>query len=371
MQPDIPDASLIWAAVCGVTILVLAWYNGANDVAKGIATLVGSDCTTPRRAVWWGSLCTVVGGLAATVWSAALVDTFSRGLLAPGFSADFFYLISAVLGAAGWIMLATRVGLPVSTTHALLGGIIGAALAAAGPEALRASAIASKAMLPLLVSPLIAIVLCWILLMLGKWIAQRVPAWRPGCCAQDEWRKNPFLCDPARSAAPPTPRQRRIERSLSLLHWLSSGVTSFARGLNDVPKIAAFLLLALGLLPGAVTAAPAGTPIVVVTLAMGLGCLWGGYRVLAVMAHRVAPLDRRNAVVANVTTSSLVLFASPLGLPISTTHVSTGALFGVRLGERQAPEGKDALKMIFTGWLVTLPVAAGLAATGSWLLRGF
>jgi len=87
------------------------------------------------------------------------------------------------------------------------------------------------------------------------------------------------------------------------------------------------------------------------------------------MAYRIAPLDQRNALVANVTTSSLVLLASPLGLPMSTTHVSTGALFGVRLGERQTPRENDAIKMILFGWLVTLPVTATLAAVGSWLLR--
>src|SRR3989304_9296262 len=166
--------------VC-IVILSLAWFNGANEVAKGIATLVGSGNTAPRRAVLWGSLWTVLGGLAAMIWGVALMDTFSRGLLAPGFSADLIYLASAMLGTTGWIILATRRGLPVSTTHALLGGIIGAALAVVGPSGLRASAIASKAMLPLLVSPLVAIILCWALLLLGKTIARRGPACWSGC----------------------------------------------------------------------------------------------------------------------------------------------------------------------------------------------
>ncbi|MBI5783159.1 MAG: inorganic phosphate transporter, partial [Gammaproteobacteria bacterium] len=248
--------------------------------------------------------------------------------------------------------------------------IIGAVLAVVGPSGLRASAIASKAMLPLLASPLIAIILCWALLLLGKMVARRVPAWRPGCCAQDEWRKNPFICDPSRPVMPEEPKRNHIERLLSLLHWLSSGATSFARGLNDVPKIAAFLLLGFSLYPGAMPAtSPASLPVIMVAIAMGLGSLWGGYRVLSVMAHRIAPLARHNAVVANVTTSGLVLLASPLGLPMSTTHVSTGALFGVRLGERSAPPEKDAIKTVLLGWLVTLPVAAALAAAGGWLLR--
>ena len=225
-------------------------------------------------------------------------------------------------------------------------------------------------MLPLLASPLVAIILCWALLLLGKMIARRVPAWRPGCCSQDEWRKNPFICDPSRPVMPEEPKRSRIERLLSLLHWLSSGATSFARALNDTPKIAAFLFLGLSLFPGTIAVTlPINLPIMAVAITMGLGSLWGGYRVLSVMAYRIAPLDQRNALVANVTTSSLVLLASPLGLPMSTTHVSTGALFGVRLGERQTPRENDAIKMILFGWLVTLPVTATLAAVGSWLLR--
>src|SRR3990172_4460101 len=94
-----------------IVILSLAWFNGANDVAKGIATLVGSNNTAPRRAGLWGSLWTVLGRLAAMIWGVALVGPFSRGLLTPGFSADLIYIVSAVFGATGWIMLATRRGL--------------------------------------------------------------------------------------------------------------------------------------------------------------------------------------------------------------------------------------------------------------------
>jgi PiT family inorganic phosphate transporter len=157
---------------------------------------------------------------------------------------------------------------------------------------------------------------------------------------------------------------------LILVHWLSSGVTSFARGLNDVPKIAAFLIMTLTLSPGlALGAGNAVWPIVAVAVVMGMGGWWGGMRVLHVLAHRVAPLDSTRGLAANLGTSLLVLSATPLGLPVSTTHVSTGALMGVRWSERTKPEQHDALKLVLYGWLVTFPIAGGIAASCAWLFQ--
>ncbi len=166
-----------------------------------------------------------------------------------------------------------------------------------------------------------------------------------------------------------------VERVWTALHWLSSGATSFARGLNDVPKIAAFMMLALTLVPptlGQTTSSwPQGWPILLVTLVMGAGCLWAGFKVLEVLAHRVTPLDASSGLVANMGTSILVLAASPLGLPVSTTHVSTGALMGIRWTDRIKPNQNDTLKLILFGWVVTLPIAAIVAAASSLFMHQF
>jgi len=155
------------------------------------------------------------------------------------------------------------------------------------------------------------------------------------------------------------------------LHWFSSGLTSFARGLNDVPKIAAFLILIASLSPELAQLLGSGSrgPILLVTLVMVAGSLLGGLRVLNVLAHRVVPLDAAQGLTANVGTSMLVLLASPLGIPVSTTHVSTGSLLGVRWYDRVKPREGDALKTILFAWLVTLPVAAGLAILATGILR--
>ncbi|MHB8729538.1 MAG: inorganic phosphate transporter [Sulfuricaulis sp.] len=340
----------------GVPVLMLAWVNGANDVSKGVATLVGSGLCEARRAIRWGTLFTMLGGLTGILWGSVLAANFGTGFLAPDFRPGFAFMAGAIVGAFGWVGLSTRFGWPVSTTHALLGGIVGAALIDTGPEGLRFAAITDKAVVPLLVSPLIAIVLCWLLLLVSRWVMKRLPPWRPGCCAEDEWRADPFRC-----AEPQTSARSWQTRMLHTMHWLSAGATSFARGLNDVPKIAAFLILIL-----------AGTSlsrnnawiaaIALVTLSMGIGSLWAGRRVAQVMAHRVTRLDPGQGLTANIGTALLVLAASPLGMPVSTTHVSTGALMGIRFADRSAPTQADALRAILLAWIVTFPVAALFAA---------
>jgi Phosphate/sulphate permeases len=346
--------------VTGIVVLglLLAWVNGANDVAKGIATLAGSGAANARRAVIWGTVWTVTGGFAAIAWGGALVSTFTSGYLAPGFRADLVFVIGTLAGAFLWVLVATQLALPVSTTHALLGGIVGAGLMAAGPDSLHFAAVANKALLPLLVSPLLAIVLCS-----GVSLVTRL-ATRMGRLL----RESPG---------------RRVDGGLSwsclhqhpawsALHWLSSAAISFARGLNDVPKIAAFLILASTLVPELTPQSQTlgrTWPILAVTLTMGLGSLWGGFRVLRVLAHRVTTLDPHSGLIANAGTSVVVLLATPLGLPVSTTHVSTGALMGIRWAERGRPREADALKIILLGWVVTLPVAAALSALSLFVVR--
>ena len=345
-------------AIVGVVlVLILAWSNGANDISKGIATLVGNGSARARTAVLWGTFCTLLGGLVALLWGVALIQTFSSAFLAASFRVDLPFIASSLTGAALWVLLATRLGWPVSTTHALLGGLVGAVLAMAGPAGLQLDAVTRKALLPLLISPLIAIGLCSGLLLLARYLARQAPDWTPGCCDETDWRRNPYVCET------PSAALSWRGRVWTILHWLSSGLTSFARGLNDVPKIAAFLILLASLSPALARQLGTGSagPVVLVSLVMAAGSLLGGFRVLQVLAHRVVPLDAAQGLTANVGTSMLVLLASPLGIPVSTTHVSTGSLLGVRWHDRLRPQRDDALGSILFAWLVTLPVAAGLA----------
>lgn len=338
----------------GVWILValLAWANGANDVSKGVATLTGGGLASARRAVVWGTVWTAAGGIAAIFWGSRLVTTFSRGYLGSGFDVDVAFIAGTLTGAASWVLLASRVGLPVSTTHALLGGLVGAALTSGGWQNLNVAAVISKALLPLLLSPLLAVLLCTLLVLGGAVFALR--SRRAG----------------VRSPEADAPRSDRA-LPWTALHWLSAAATSFARGLNDVPKLAAFLVLALSLTSQETAAdvARIGPPMVAVTLIMSLGGLWGGYRVLHVLAYRITPLDAKRGCFANAATSALVLLASPFGLPVSTTHVSTGALIGVRLNGGHRPANADALMSVLWAWLATLPFSAAVSALTIGMVR--
>lgn len=347
-------------------VLALAWANGANDVSKGVATLNGSGIAAARRAIYWGSATSVLGGLAALAWGGALVGLFADGFLAGDRHLSWGFSFGAIGGSAGWVLLATRLRLPVSTTHGLIGGVIGAALATWGAGAVKFAIVGNKVLLPLLTSPLAAIVLCGGLLLATRLIDRYLPRWSPGCCEPGRYAANPFAC------APDTPGARNVRRVWTALHWLSSGMVSFARGLNDTPKMAALAL------PALVAFAPSfknGASVTVialllVTAAMGAGSVWGGFRLLPVLAGRVSQLDVRTGLAANLGTSLLVLAASPLGMPVSTTHVATGSLMGVRFGEGKQPRSGDALKAILFGWVVTLPVAAVAAyALAAWASR--
>lgn len=340
---------------------LLAYVNGANDIGKPVASLAGSNVTDAKHAVLWGSFWTVLGGFASILWGDAMVQTFANGLLGHA-TVGFALVFAVVTGAMLWVLVANLRGLPVSTTHALLGAAVGAALISQGTHSMDFSVLANKALVPLLLSPLIAIALCWCLLLGTRWISSKVPAWRPGCCAQEDWQRDPFVCA---TGAPP----RRSTRRLWIgLHWLSSGITSFARALNDTPKIAAFVILALAFAPKGL-AFSAASAIAAVTIAMGLGSLIGGYRVLSLMSNGITRLDHQTGLFANASTAALVLAASPLGLPVSTTHVATGSLMGVRLAQSATPDNADALKMVLLGWVVTFPSAALFSAASYYAIR--
>lgn len=347
--------------IFGFTAL-LAYVNGANDIGKPVASLAGSNVAEAGHAVLWGTVWTVLGGLASILWGGAMVQTFANGLLG-GASAGFALVLAVVGGAMLWVLAANRLSLPVSTTHALLGSTVGAALISQGTQGLDFSVLANKALAPLLLSPLIAIAMCWCLLLAARWVSSKVPAWRPGCCPHEDWQRDPFVC--AADTRQSSPLARRLWIGL---HWLSSGITSFARALNDTPKIAAFLILALTFAPSGLSLSPPSV-IAAVTVAMGLGSLIGGYRVLSLLSNGITRLDHRTGLFANASTAALVLAASPLGLPVSTTHVATGSLMGVRLAQDAAPNGADALKMVLLGWVVTFPSAAVLSAAGYYAIH--
>ena len=343
-----------------ITVL-LAAANGANDNIKGAATLMGSGVIGYRPAIGLATAATALGGVASIFLLNGLLAVFSgKGIVPAGLTASLPFLEAVGLGAALTIWLATRLGLPVSTTHALLGGLLGAGLAADPSHVSYASALRAM-LLPLLVSPLIAILLA---LGIVPWLRRSREKAACVCIEPDLVmagdalalaRSSVTLGSPSQPACQPAPG--RVVKTFAAALWLdrahvfSASAVSFARGLNDTPKIAA-LIVAAGALG-------AGNASLLVIVAMALGGWLASRRVAETLAFKVTRMDASEGLGGNLVTAALVIVASRFGMPVSTTHVSTGALFGIALGNRggHAP----VIRNILLAWLVTLPLAGVLA----------
>ncbi len=281
-----------------VLLLALAYANGTNDVSKAIATLVGSGVTNYRTAIAWGAAWTVLGAGAAAFVATAMVKTFSNGLIEPGLAVPSALSVSVLIGAIGWVLVASRTGLPVSTTHALTGAIVGAGLVAFEGRGLIWPALASKIALPLLLSPILALGLSFLIHPGIRILARR---WEGTCvCVMPTARAlvtinaqgmTRTLVQTSAFGQPVMTVPAQCDRAglegltfgLDSIHWISSGLASLARGTNDAPKIVAILLLGS-------TAASWSSPLaqaaafVSVAVGMGVGSYLGGLRVTEVLA---------------------------------------------------------------------------------------
>jgi PiT family inorganic phosphate transporter len=362
---------LMLAATLLLVTLAAAFANGANDVSKGVATLAGSGVTDLRRAVWWGAVCTVAGAVAAAGAAQGLVAVFSgKGILAGG-ALGAEALLAVAIGAAAWVAIATWTGLPVSTTHALVGGLVGAGLAAAGPEGVLWKGVLARTALPLAASPLLAIGLTTATMPSARRAFRRLGRY---CVCLERDAPLVALAGSVAAFAPrgaarvvagadcPPAVVARVN-ALDSLHWLSAGGTSFARALNDAPKI-----LALGAAAAAVSGLGLPALFVLVALAMGAGSWFGGRRVTATLAGRVTRLEPDGGLAANGATTVLVVLASFLALPVSTTHVATSAIAGTGISSGALCWGM--VRRIAGAWLVTVPAAGVVAAVCVVLLGG-
>jgi len=362
---------MIWWLV--LVVAFLAYANGANDNFKGVATLFGSRTTDYRKAFWWATLTTLAGSCAAVLLSGGLVKAFSgKGLVPDLLTHDPQFLLAVGLGAALTVMLATITGFPISTTHALTGGLVGAGLAAAGT--ISAGKLGQSFFMPLAVSPFVSFAATAVFYPLFRFARLRLGIERQMCLCIDGGVPQPVMIQPNGIAV-----LRSTGLSLSVgqlsacteryqghilgidsqwvldrLHFLSAGAISFARGLNDTPKIVALLIAAQAL------RVPLSTGLVAIGLAMAVGGLLNARRVAMTMSERITTMNHGQGFTANLITAVLVTLASGWALPVSTTHVSCGSLFGLGTVNRSARWG--VIRNIVLSWLVTLPLAALCAA---------
>lgn len=348
-----------------ILVVALAAANGANDVSKGVATLAGAGVTRYRTAILWGTATTLVGGLLSILVSTAMGDLFSAGIVSAQPTAAF--ALAVLAGTVSWVTFATIAKLPVSTTHAIVGSLIGAGLLFA-PYAVMVSGIIMKVITPLLLS----IVVAYGASMLLSLVLQAVARRRKAQPAEDEkstggtstGNTSPGGTSTRSSVAVLTKTATRqgmtVRRLVSVLHWISSGMTGMARGLNDTPKIAA--IGAFALVPAGMTTSQVA---LVVAVAMALGSLLG-LRVARTLGDRVIKMGHGEGFQANAITSLLVGAGATLGWPMSTTHVSTGAIVGTA-GTDFRRLNKKTIRDFVLAWTVT-PVCAAHVAAGVYLL---
>lgn len=297
----------------------VAFTNGANANFKGVASLYGSGTTSLRVALYWGTAMTFAGSIAAVFLGAGLLKMFSgKGILPEGESISATVMCAVALGAALTSFLATRFGFPVSTTHALVGALTGAGLAAYG-TAMHFDGLLIRVVLPLFLSPAVASLVGAVIYLILK---------------------------PLRLA----PDHRT--RTLDTLHFLSGGAASFARGLNDTPKMAALLLVAQGI--------DMTWGYLLVAVLIAAGGLLDADKVAETLGKKVTAMNPGQGFCANLTTAMLVITGSARSLPLSTTHVSVGSLLGIGVVTRQAHWKK--VVEIMLAWITTVPCGALFAA---------
>lgn len=366
-----------------LAVFALAWSNGANDNFKGVATLYGSATCSYRAALWWATGATVLGSLISITLAHGLVATFSGGDLFSHGIVNEHLLTAAGLAAALTILLATFLGMPTSTTHALTGALVGAALVS-DAQAVQWASVGSKFVQPLLLSPLIAIAATIFLYVPLRWLRRKSGIECHSCICVGSVVSKPMPATFGASAAlvGETKRlvvsadhvDRCVERysgkfvgvdaqsALNVAHYASAAAVCFARAVNDVPKIAALLL--------ASTAVGGTSPAFVLgmaTVAMALGGLVQSRKVARTVSERITTLSPGQGFTANFVTAMLVIGASRMGVPVSTTHVSCGSIFGISAvnGVRRW----RTIGFILLAWITTLPLGLVLGALAYSLVR--
>lgn len=364
--------AVVVAAVC------LAYANGANDNFKGVATLFGSRTTGYRQALGWATAWTLLGSLAAVMLATTLLKKFTGiGLVSAETATTAEYGAAVALGAGLTVLLATRIGMPISTTHSLVGALLGAAWASGA--VVDYDQLSRGFFAPLIASPLMAITATLVLYPLFRLARGKLGIEESTCvCVADgsaQLRAAGIEAMASTSATLPlvslgtmescgldgdgTVRGTSAAGILDRLHFLSAGIVSFARGLNDTPKIAALLLL--------VPAIEAGWAIVLVGLIIAAGGILSARRVAETMSDRITEMNHGQGFTANLVTGLIVIGASRLGLPVSTTHVSCGSLFGI--GTVTGRAHWRTIGTVLLAWAMTLPVGAA-AGAGTYLLLG-
>ena len=328
------DLRLIGVILIIGVALAFDFINGMHDAANSIATVVATRVLRPYQAVVWAAF---FNFMAAFLFGVTVANTVGKGIIRSGV-VDERLILAALTGAIAWDMLTWYWSLPSSSSHALVGGLVGAALIKAGVSAVVAAGL-EKTLVFIVVSPILGFILATLVAGLLRTVFRHA---------------RPTLANP-------------VFRRLQLL---SAAAYSLAHGTNDAQKtmgVIAVLLFSTGHL-GPIFHVPVWV-IMSSYLAIGLGTMAGGWRIVRTMGTRLTTLEPYGGFSAEVSAAAALIYASSLGVPVSTTHTIAGAIAGVGTARRVTAVRWRLAQSIVWAWVVTIPAAALFAAT-LWLLLG-
>jgi inorganic phosphate transporter, PiT family len=328
MDPGAVSLSLI---VLVLLALAFDFMNGFHDAANSIATVVSTGVLKPWQAVVWAAVFNV---LAFAFFKLSVAATVGKGIIDPSF-VDNRVIFGALVGAISWNLITWYYGIPSSSSHALIGGMIGAAMSAAGADPLLAPGIIKTATF-IFVSPLLGLTLGALLMLGVSWLC---------------FRQTP----------------RRVDKWFRRLQLVSSAAYSMGHGGNDAQKTMGIIWLLL--IAGGVTTEDHLPAWVVVScfLAIGLGTLFGGWRIVKTMGQRITKLRPVGGFAAETGGAITLFLATYFGIPVSTTHTITGAIIGVGTAQRSSAVRWGVAGGIVIAWIITIPASAGIAAVAWWV----
>ena len=315
-----------------VAVIVVALFfdftNGFHDTANSIATSVSTRALSPRAAVVSAAVLNFVGAFA----SFEVAATVAKGIVESGV-VTLDVVLAGLVGAITWNLVTWYAGLPSSSSHALIGGVAGSALAAAGFDAIKWGGIVEKVAIPSLLAPLLGVVFAAAIALAVLWIVRRrAPA--------------------------------RVNRIFRRLQLVSGGFVAFTHGTNDAQKTMGIIMLAL-IASGHLSAEAERPPLWVIVsaaIAMALGTYAGGWRIIKTLGQRVAKLEPPQGFAAQTATASILWVTGTVGFPVSTTHTISGSVLGAGATRRISAVRWGVAGNILVAWVMTIPCAAAVGA---------
>lgn len=326
----------------GLIAVALAFdvLNGLHDAANSIATVVGTRLISPVAAVAFAAFFNFAAYFLALKWPALhnVADTIGKGLINKDLVTPAV-VFGALVGAMFWNIVTWVKGLPSSSSHALVGGIVGAGVAHAGFPSIQWIGL-NKTLIAIVLSPVLGLMLTMFIMLVTSWLGVRASA-------------------------------RGAERTFRGLHLVSAGAYSLGHGLNDAQKtmgVITVLLYSTGYLKGEF-AVPNWVALSCY-IAMGVGTLTGGWRIIETMGTRITKLSQHQGFSASLGGSIMLFAASYLGIPVSTTHTIAGCVIGAGTARRASAVRWGLAGDVAIAWVITIPASATVAALFYWLISG-